>query len=430
MTYTCHDINGCTVYHADAFDVLADLRPASIEAVVTDPPYHLTTAGRFGRPGAAPPKDRDGAFARQAAGFMGQQWDGGDVAFRADTWRAVLRVLKPGGHVAVFGHPRTHHRVMTALEDAGFEIRDCLMWLFGTGFPKSVNVSKAMDKANGANRPVTGTPDGARRQGAPRYRPLYKGGMPWSGHGLTETAAATDEAAAWEGWGTALKPGYEPIILARRPLDGTVVQTARQWGTGAINIDACRIPTGAPSVQRRASAASSGLCGRYGGRDAETEGRLRSNPDQDKKLAHYLQPRPGEAQGRYPADVLHDGAIREASRFFYSAKAGAQDRQCGPRGRTSHPTVKPISLMRWLVRLVTPSTGTVLDPFAGSGTTLAAAMAEGVTAIGVERDDTYVADILARCRAGPPTDGHTARRDDAPAASRQQTFDFEGVNNA
>lgn len=365
------------VHHGDCLDVLRAMaeRGETVHACVTDPPYHLTSiVKRFGSDTAAPvrvPKGGTGAYARASRGFMGKRWDGGDVAFRPETWAAVADVLPPGGHVLAFGGTRTYHRLVCAIEDAGFEIRDACAWHYGSGFPKSHNL------------------DGA-----------------------------------WEGWGTALKPAMELICVARKPLAGTVAANVLAHGTGALNVDACRVEGVKPDTTR-------GQGGRHGRYDPiGAQGRIED-----------------DGRGRWPANVLHDGSpeviaafpetapavasnrglrhsgrhggiadlgskIKEgtdsvrghddnggtAARFFYCAKADATDRN-GSR----HPTVKPLDLMRWLVRLVTPPGGTVLDPFAGTGTTGEAALREGFRAVLIEREAEYVADInrrIARMRGG------------------------------
>ena len=240
------------VEHGDCRDVLATLAADSLDACVTDPPYHLTSmVSRLSR---ANPSDVERNFtntvegqatspyAAMARGFMGKEWDGGDVAFDPDTWRAVLRVLKPGAHLLAFGGTRTAHRMTCAIEDAGFEVRDTLCWLYGSGFPKSLDVSKAIDRAAGAVREVVANGRWAGREGDP------SGTEEWrlrAEKPRLETAPATPEAAAWTGWGTALKPAHEPIILARKPLsERTVAANVLRHGTGAINVDACRVATG------------------------------------------------------------------------------------------------------------------------------------------------------------------------------------------
>lgn len=359
-------------------------------------------------------------------GFMGKSWDGTGVAFRVDTWRLALAALKPGGHLVAFGAPRNAHRLALAIEDAGFEIRDSLMWLFGSGFPKSLDVSKAIDKAAGAERQVIPL-------GAPVKRMIP--GADHNGGGWVKddgreyqpgvSLPATDLAADWQGWGTALKPAYEPIILARKPLIGTVAQNVQAHGTGAMNIDGCRVDA-EPRVQP-SSGEYTGLADgkafaiRARPQRPETQGRWPANIVHDGS-EEVLTAFPGEAggheprgqgDGRRPGGFGGVGAERgdnrpngflygdsgSAARFFYTAKADANDRI-----GSKHPTVKPVDLMRWLCRLVTPKGGTILDPFAGTGTTGEAAFYEGFNAILIEREAEYVADIERRMKlvmAGP-----------------------------
>jgi DNA modification methylase len=423
------------VVHADCLDAMREMPDASIDAIVTDPPYGLA--------------------------FMGKNWDHGvpGVPF----WAEAFRVAKPGAHLVAFGGTRTYHRLACAIEDAGWEVRDCLSWLYGSGFPKSLDVSKAIDKKkddwadiaavvrfledarqiSGVSRKqvenhfgtvnigqafFTLTPGSKPRvpmwnqweklktllgfsdaMDAEVWRLNGRKGKPgdaWAerevvgsqrgttlavapGQGMDRattdlpiTAPATDAAKQWQGWGTALKPGWEPAILARKPLVGTVASNVLAHGTGAINVDGCRI-----------------------------EGnRWPANVAFDEAAAHALDEQTGGA-----------------SRFFYTAKASRSERNAGceniearpqdptreldaaggnnPRNRgaaprvNSHPTVKPVALMRWLVRMVTPPKGVVLDPFCGSGTTLVAAIEEGFDCIGVEREAEYVAIIEARIAA-------------------------------
>jgi DNA modification methylase len=613
-------LNGRVILHAgDCLDVLATLAENSVDSVICDPPYHLTSiVKRFGSENSAPAKGNE-AFVRASRGFMGKQWDGGDIAFQPDTWRAVMRVLKPGGHLVAFSGTRTYHRMAVAIEDAGFEIRDCLQWLYGSGFPKSHDVSKGIDKAAGAEREVMEfrKSQGGRTTAA---NPMDRDA------GITNkfdpvTAPATDSAREWQGWGTALKPSVEkiclaqkpsgfttlydtigstivalesrlwsmlsakiaannfglsqsefdaacasaqwnveqknntrvalseqmgmsrfvsalisslntvsswkntwaegsapentfttetvlsttidlrtlrffqskitpediiqahatglwsiahastavrvfaaavsklnatlelsavapalswgadssldagvrpnlePICLARKPLsEKTVAANVLRWGTGAINIDGCRVEGIMDGVwgsnQSGSAPGKNGTMGK--GWDGET-----------RTQAHTL--------GRWPANLLHDGSeevlagfpdlkagvavqrngggqkiggdgiyrgskglTREdvgygdsgsAARFFYTSKADASDRI-----GSKHPTVKPVDLMQWLVRLVTPKGGTCLDPFAGTGTTGEAAFREGFSAILIEREEEYQADIsrrMALCLAGP-----------------------------
>ena len=343
----------------DCLEVLATLPDCSIDSVVTDPPYEL--------------------------GFMGKKWDSTGIAYRVDLWRHVLRVLKPGGHLLAFSGSRTYHRMAVAIEDAGFDVRDQIMWVYGSGFPKSLDVSKAFDKAAGAERGkvwkryTEGTMAGAYDQ-----RPWLDEARKNGGRFIDVNEPATDLAKQWQGWGTALKPAHEPIVMARRPLIGTVAQTVQAHGTGAINVDGCRVKAGEgrPLILsygdgfgngNRVTAYGNGLSGsRHGG---------------------------VTTQGRWPANLIHDGSQEVmghfpegSARFFYCPKAGKRDRGSSNK----HPTVKPTDLMRYLCRLVTPPGGTVLDPFTGSGSTGKAAVMEGFRFQGIEREPEY-ADI-ARAR--------------------------------
>lgn len=346
---------------------MAAMEESSIDSCVTDPPYHLTSiVKRFGADNASPAKSgKTGAYARASKGFMGQTWDGGDVAFQAETWAAVLRVLKPGAHLVAFSGTRTYHRMACAIEDAGFEIRDQLAWCYGSGFPKS------------HNQPG--------------------------------------------GWGTALKPAWEPICLARKPLAGTVARNIGAHGTGAINIDACRIESegGSPregetsQEQRYAERGSTNFAALPGPRGGDPSGRWPANiihdgseevlaafpdaPGQQGDLAGHSKDRTSKnAYGDMKAarDAIARGDTGSAARFFYCAKATTEERGEG----NNHPTVKPVALMRWLCRLVTPVGGTVLDPFAGSGSTLIAADAEQFDAIGCELSPDYAAIAERRVR--------------------------------
>lgn len=279
----------------DCRAVLKTLPASSVDSCVTDPPYHLTSIiKRFGAANAAPAKVKEtGVYARASAGFMGQTWDGGDVAFRPETWAEVLRVLKPGGHLLAFSGARTYHRLVCAIEDAGFEIRDQIMWLYGSGFPKSHDVSKGIDKAVGAERVVIGEQKlagTARIKGGSGYTVESAANNYASAeirNSIPITSAGSPQAAEWEGWGTALKPAHEPIVLARKPLIGTVAANVLAHGTGALNIDGCRIEgqwTGSPSRQAENIT---------GGNFAGGNGKGRANLIESQ---HSL--------GRWPANVI------------------------------------------------------------------------------------------------------------------------------
>ena len=320
MTYQLH--------LGDCLDVLATLPDNSVDSIVTDPPYGLS--------------------------FMGKKWDY-DVPSVA-IWEQCLRVLKPGGHLLAFAGTRTQHRMACRIEDAGFEIRDMIAWVYGSGFPKSLDVSKAIDKAAGAEREVVGY----KKQGP---RSMFDGGKP---------LPATLPATLWSGWGTALKPALEPITMARKPLSGTVAETVLQHGTGGINVDGCRVGT---EIRLNQSAGNKNLEHRT------TVTTISSHNETDGR----------ECIGRWPANIIHDGsneaalALKSGARFFYTAKAGKDDRETN----NNHPTVKPTTLMAYLCRLVTPPGGTVLDPFMGSGSTGKAATVNGFRFIGIERDPEY-----------------------------------------
>ena len=558
--------------HGDMRDVLPTLEAESVHSCVTDPPYHLIASGL--RLNNMASKVGTQSYER---GFMGAKWDGGSIAFDPDTWRAVHRVLKPGGYMLAFGGTRTQHRLITAIEDAGFEIRDVIAWIYGSGFPKSLDISKAMDRAAGAERKLldvrpknyADTPSGyssTSGKGGVRDGGIWQASSGEIANGRVVTAPATDAARQWNGWGTALKPAMELICVARKPLsERTVAANVLVHGTGAINVDATRIPTTdgytenavtqgintaqtsyAPAVARRTFEPASlgrwpaNLCHdgspeveaafaafgtsessaqprnngefksvakgyeyahtTHGHADAGTSSRFfkkcsynqaewnayinasgavetfdprseqfvsalthavaRSTPPwallpqsyqgQDTSVSDselrticasviaLIQNIVGKCSQEWPHGKLSlsndpvfcvarqgrtgitritislwkSGGYVEAatfsitetnseagakglagSRLFYSAKATASD-----RADSRHPTVKPIDLIRWLTRLVTPPGGTVLDPFAGSGTTGEAAMLEGFDAILIEREAEHAADIAHRQR--------------------------------
>jgi DNA modification methylase len=386
--------------HGDCLERLRELPACSVDACVTDPPYGLS--------------------------FMGKKWDY-DVPGE-DIWRECLRVLKPGGHLLAFAGTRTQHRMAVRIEDAGFEIRDMIAWVYGSGFPKSHNIGKAIDKAAGAEREVVGLGRYANR-GRVNSANTY-GDAPSSSSEML-TAPATPEAQQWDGWGTALKPALEPITVARKPFKGNVAANVLAHGTGAINIDGCRVGTeGRPLI-----------LGDYKEtRNSVYEGRMDGSLQGGSKHG-------GETTlGRWPANLIHDGSdevtelfpqnvrgaipgtqkigdktttnrdnnvsyascgyqkisgykeeVGSAARFFYCAKASKADRSEG----NTHPTVKPTDLMRYLCRLVTPPGGIVLDPFMGSGSTGKAAMLDGFRFIGIEREAEYLE--IAKQRMQEPT---------------------------
>lgn len=430
-----------SLYSGDCLEVMAGMEPNSMDSCATDPPYHLTSiVKRFGNASESDDtktservRNRVDGYARlTAGGFMGQTWDGGDIAFRLETWMAVYRVLKPGAHLVAFGGTRNYHRMACAIEDAGFEIRDSLMWLYGTGFPKSHDVSKGIDKQAGAVREIL-----ERREVAVGFDREGQGGGGWSAGEVVISAPATDAAREWQGWGTALKPGFEPIVLARKPLaEKTVAANVLQWRTGAINIDGCRIAAAEGdsnarvySALRTAPGATQNATGERHLKDVEyqgvsKEGRWPANVVHDGS-AEVVELFPQGTKGHEPRNVgtfrknhifgednaprlYHPGFEDEgsAARFFYSAKANKRD-----RAGSKHPTVKPVSLLQWLVRLITPPGGTVLDPFAGTGTTGEAAWRECFKAALIEAEPTYQDDIRRRMKLAAMGPEERARYD-------------------
>ena len=337
------------LFCGDCLQVLKTLEAESVDSVVTDPPYGLS--------------------------FMGKSWD--YKVPSTEIWEQCLRVLKPGGHLLAFAGTRTQHRMCVNIEDAGFEIRDMIAWVYGSGFPKSMNVGKAIDKAAGAERKVIGKSTNNISE-TNNHNSSNSNAYGVYGNNKDITAPATPEAQQWDGWGTALKPALEPITVARKPFKGTVANNVLEHGTGAFNIDGCRVATYEnPSAARRKSAPPIREAGSWANdrRSAET----------------FCAERPGETLGRWPANLIHDGSDEvveltgDAARFFYCAKASKKDREEG----NTHPTVKPTDLMAYLCRLVTPKGGTVLDPFMGSGSTGKAALQEGFNFVGIEREEKY-----------------------------------------
>lgn len=420
--------------HGDCLDRLKELEDCSIDSIVTDPPYGLK--------------------------FMGKKWDYGVPSI--DKWCECLRVLKPGGVLLSFAGTRTQHRMAINIEDAGFEIRDMIAWVYGSGFPKSLDISKAIDKAAGAKREVVGDKgDTDVRWRCDPKSELLSPEKGWNQHSMTQlgkdcqarfiTAPATPEAKQWEGWGTALKPAFEPITVARKPLsENTVAANVLKHGTGGINIDGCRIGHNEPEKLTSRKQRSAGWNMENTGFDSTKN--TSASPD---------------SKGRFPANLIHDGSdevmelfpsvqrskgnyVRKtgdtqflgamgdgktnvpdglsdsgsAARFFYIAKSSRTERNEGcsnlfweiiddgyiqiteqkynaldEKKRASgniHPTCKPLKLMRYLVKLVTPPNGIVLDPFMGSGTTGIACKLEGFNFVGVELDEDYIDIAKAR----------------------------------
>ena len=347
------------ILHGDSLHILKTLEANSVDSIVTDPPYGLR--------------------------FMGKKWDYDVPAI--EIWKECLRVLKPGGHLLSFGGTRTYHRMVVNIEDAGFEIRDQIMWIYGSGFPKSTDVSKRIDREAGAEREVVGINK--------NHRSLKETncmvGEPHSGDGSI-TVPSTDAAKQYQGWGTALKPANEPIVMARKPLEHklTVAANVLKYGTGGLNIDASRIGTSAdmnPNDFDDSKRSSPKFSGKFnGGEIGDFRNRTGAVPN-----------------GRWPANILFDEQAAQVldiqaegtSRFFYVAKASKRERGEG----NNHPTVKPIKLMQYLITLVTPPGGIVLDPFAGSGSTGVACKSLGFEFIGIELNKEYVEIAEKRCEA-------------------------------
>ena len=389
------------LHAGDNMESLKLLPDNSVDSVVTDPPYGIS--------------------------FMAKKWDY-DVP-TVELWREVLRVLKPGGHALIACGTRTQHRMAVNIEDAGFEIRDVVSWMYGSGFPKSHDISKAIDKAAGAEREVLGVDESkAKRLVNQMESSNDTGTFPAGKRCVDITAPATDEAKQWDGWGTALKPCCEFFTLCRKPLsEKTIAANVLKWGTGGINIDGCRVGMSNADNAELMAKSSKNPTSNYNGKDHQKYG------DYDKNVA--TQPNP---QGRFPANLIHDGSdevvegLGEQSRFFYCPKASKKDRdeglegfdavhrvngnkwtdqdyrvkngerpqsaESGPRKNT-HPTVKPTALMQYLCRMITPVGGVVLDPFMGSGSTGKAAKLEGFGFIGMELQQEYYEIAKARIDA-------------------------------
>lgn len=414
-----------TVVHGDCIEQMRLLPDGSIDAVVTDPPYGLNFMGKAWD-GAAihnaakqAPKDHTQTSERSGSMNAGRYDLTRNEAFGAwcKEWMTeCLRVLKPGGHLLAFGGSRTWHRLACAAEDAGFEIRDSMAWLYGSGFPKSMNVAKAIDSGGGRPEDIRRMDMGEDYTPSGRGRTNYDHGSASAMNSAKVTSERSDAAKKWEGWGTALKPAYEPIVVARKPLGGTVAANVLEHGTGALNIDACRIPTadvltgsGTPPLQHGGdNARPFHAAAEPRGVNQHEAGRWPANIILDEHAAALVDKQSGDSTSRAGQPrtgtsgdgwgLTATGAEYDdhggASRFFYIAKAPQHER---PKvNGVAHPTVKPIDLMRWLIRLVTPPGGIVLEPFAGSGTTVEACILEDVRCIAIERETEYLPLIQAR----------------------------------
>ena len=364
-------VEGSTLYNGDCLVVMDNMKKCSVDSIVTDPPYHLTSiVDRFGKASIdddtlTSKKVKSGAdsYSRLIrTGFMGKEWDGGDIAFQVDTWRKCFELLKPGGHLIAFSGSRTYHRMAVAIEDAGFEIRDQCIWLYGSGFPKSHKVG--------------------------------------------------------EGWGTALKPAHEPMVLARKPIDQkSVADNVLKHGVGGINIDDCRVQCEPDDDIVRPDRTDAQAYNFFRGgeqdrmnvrkttrRQPRSEQNVWSDDNSGLKPDMFADADP---KGRFPSNVMHDGSCvvedvfpDVSSRYFYTAKTNQAERNAG--ANNTHPTVKPVELMRYLVRLVTPKAGLVLDPFMGSGSTGMAAREEEFKFIGIEKEEEYYEIAKARIKNVKP----------------------------
>lgn len=327
--------------------VLTAIADATFDSCVTDPPYELTSA----RPGGR----SDATKGKVMGGFMGMKWDGSGIAFNVDLWREVYRVLKPGAHLLAFGGTRTYHRMVCAIEDAGFEIRDQIQWIYGSGFPKSLDVSKAIDKMHGVEREVVGigTVTGARKGSTIDDGNGYTPGRTFQNSEPVQnliTAPATDDAKTWNGWGSALKPANEPIVLARKPLDKglNIAQNVLRHGTGAINIDGCRVEIDSDDRLQKVGTYGpdrkngSGMFIKKGkgiyGREGEVSADRRYTDNGSTNFAAKPGPRGGDEKGRFPANVIHDGSPEVLDHFPYQQSGANPTRRGSPKFRNTYST--------------------------------------------------------------------------------------------
>lgn len=392
------------LYQGDCLETLRAMADNSVDSIVTDPPYGLSNHTQDDVMKCLTAWISGKAFTTKKRGFMGNTWDSWVPG--PEVWRECFRVLKPGGHILAFAGSRTHDLMSMAMRLAGFECRDTIMYLYGSGFPKSMDVSKVIDKAAGAEREVVGMRSG----GMSSLGVMHDDEWVAAGEILQVTAPATEAAQKWQGWGTALKPAFEPVLMFRKPLVGTVAANVLAHGTGSINIDGCRVGTETRTNASKARADRNGFIdGFVGGTESQTHdhGRWPANiitDGSDEVIAGFPvtgaskssmrgvgltgsdEKVYGKGDPNYDTLRGHDDAGGSAARFFYCAKASKRDRD----EDNNHPTVKPTDLMRYLCRLVTPPNGVVLDPFNGSGSTGKAAMLEGFRYIGCELSEEYI----------------------------------------
>ncbi|MGR3177241.1 MAG: DNA-methyltransferase [Candidatus Anammoxibacter sp.] len=375
------------ILYGDSLEVLKTLENNSIDSIVTDPPYGLK--------------------------FMGKKWDYNVPS--VEVWQECLRVLKAGGHLLSFAGTRTQHRMAVNIEDAGFEIRDMIAWVYGSGFPKSLNIGKAIDKMKGAEREKVVNPKAKQQTKAIGTNVLGD----YNAVDFIYPNAVTNEAKQYEGWGTAFKPALEPITVARKPLsEKTIAENVLKHGTGGINIDGCRVDLAGIAKTKGGCNSKDSMFFGAGNKTKEdnSKGRWPANfihdgsdevvglfPETISKWSKQKQePNPKDSMFGMVGTTMNNfvGDSGSASRFFYCAKASKSERNKGLENNINkHPTVKPISLMRYLARLVTPPNGICLDPFCGSGSTLIACKIEGFNYLGIEKEKEYIDIANARIKA-------------------------------
>lgn len=393
------------IIHGDSFDEVKNIESNFIDALVTDPPYGMSNISHKSFMDCMIHWcSDDDMYLPRAKGFMNKSWDG--FVPPPGFWKEVLRVMKPGAYGLVFASSRTQDLMGLSLRIAGFEIRDCVTWLYGSGFPKSHDVSKAIDKVKGCEREVVGQKetgaDSSKGNNA-TMRLNKKTFVNDKGKTVFNiTAPASPQAKQYEGWGTALKPSYEPALLIRKPFKGSVANNVLEWGVGGLNIDGCRIDSD-DSLLRQSE-----------------KGALFS---WKKRLIT------DSTNGRFPSNTLFDSeaikGLKEESRFFYCAKSSPDERSAGIT-RNIHPTVKPIEIMRYLCRLITPPGGLILEPFLGSGTTAIAAHKENFEIIGIEREQEYIEIAKARIEYWK-THEHAMTPQNPPVESEQMNL-FERMD--